>query len=234
MTSIPNVFQEMNPYARHTFLGCTQSGKSYRVKNFIIPPLLRIVNRVIIYDPKNEYAGPTKKDICYPDGIRGVIVDTVEKIDQAIHVHNADLIVIQPNADLIDDEMEFFDSVCQYIYRNRFNLKNTILIVDEAESVAPKYKIPKYFNSIIKQLQAFKIGVICITQRAAELHNSILSQSEYLFVFFLHEPADLKAIRDRVGKEWVNKMTSDPNFVKDHKFLAAHHSGLKCISGGRD
>lgn len=232
--SIPSVFKTMNPFSRRIYFGMTRSGKSYRVKKNEISSLLKIIpGKLIIYDPKLEYAGPHAVDVEYPQGTVVATVDTLNGFKQAIAKYNAKVVVIQPDAAKMEgDEIEFFDSICKFIYNYRNHFRGSVLIVDEAESIAPVSKIPKYFNAIIKQMAAYDIGVVAVTQRPAELHGSIKSQAEYIFFFFIHSPRDIIALGDMIGRDWAEKMRNDREFAKNHKFIALHQSGEKIVGGG--
>jgi DNA helicase HerA-like ATPase len=155
---------------RMSVFGVTQSGKTYFVKQIISS-----IPNVIIYDIKREYSQ------------FGTVVRTPEGFKEAIR-RGIKRIVIQP----LDLSPEYFDRFCEIIFKT---LKNIMLVVDEAHKYCTKSKITYWFNSLvtITQGKEFRIGIIAITQRPANMHNDMITQSTAI-ISFMVKGHDAKAV----------------------------------------
>jgi len=166
---------KIEPNRRISVFGVTQSGKTYFVKK-----LVRSLKNYIIYDIKREYAG------------FGTIIRTPQGLKEAIRL-KINKIVIQP----LDLSPSYFDLFCEIIFKH---LKNIMLVVDEIHKFCTKTQITYWFNSIITIAQGkeFKIGVTAITQRPANLHNDVITQSTVI-ISFMVKNHDAKAVSKFTG-----------------------------------
>ena len=156
--------------------GKTQSGKSFLAKH-----VLQQFNNRLIYDIKREYSA------------LGLIVRSMKDLDRAIK-GGCNKVVYQPE----DLSPEHFNDFCGYVYKN---LKNIMLCIDEVHNFCTKSFIPSEFKKIITITQGdpYRIGVISITQRPANTHNDVISNSSLYIAFKLNLRNDIKAVEDSTG-----------------------------------
>lgn len=157
------------PNLRIFICGKTQSGKTHLAKS-----LIRKYKNWIIYDIKHEYEG------------FGAIVFSISELLKALSV-GCNRIVFRPKYPNIEE----FDSVCAIVYEK---LRNILFVVDEVHKVAQKWKIPQNFNSIVTICEAKGIGVISISQRPANVHNDIISQSTIVIAFRMNLQTDAESV----------------------------------------
>lgn len=167
---------EIEPNLRVFITGKTQSGKSYFAKY-----LLKYYKNYIIYDIKREYSK------------FGAVVHSLDDLKNAIY-NGCNRLVYQPN----DLSAEHFDEICDFIFAE---LKNILFLVDEVHNYCQKMKITMGFKRIITVAQGdpYNIGVIAITQRPANTHNDIISNSSLIISFKLNLEDDSKAIEKNTG-----------------------------------
>lgn len=162
---------KINPNLRVFITGKTQSGKSYLAKTII-----KNLNNRLIYDVKREYSQ------------LGAVVNNLEQLHSAVK-SGVTKLVYQP----INFSVDHFDSVCNYVVTY---LKNIMFCVDEVHLFCPKHLISSEFKRMITTCQSdpYNIGVICITQRPANVHNDVISQSSIVICFKLNLQHDAKFV----------------------------------------
>jgi DNA helicase HerA-like ATPase len=165
---------------RVAIFGKTRSGKSYFAKS-----LLLSYPRICVHDRKHEHFDLIQRYHFSP-------VKTPEELILAIQ-KNKKRIIYQP----ADPSTEDFDEVCRII----FATGNICLVVDEAASYVSATKIPFWFGEILRLGALRGIGVISISQRPRAIHNTIISESEYIFAFRLHLKTDRDKLREVIGEE---------------------------------
>ena len=74
-------------------------------------------------------------------------------------------------------------------------------MVDEAASYVSATKIPFWYGEILRLGALRGIGVISISQRPRAIHNTIISESEYIFAFRLHLKTDRDKLKEVIGEE---------------------------------
>ena len=155
---------------RISIFGKVQSGKTTLAKLLIM-----MLDCRLIYDIKRQYSD------------FGVIVRSISEL-HSVFSAGCDKVVYQPN----DISIEHFNDVCKFIY---FNVRNITFIVEEVHSFCKKLLIPEYFNKLILLCEGdpYFIGVWSISQRPANVHNDIITQSSIIVSFKLH-PDDAKAV----------------------------------------
>ncbi len=97
----------------------------------------------------------------------------------------------------------------------RLNRESMLLIVDEADTVAPQKpygdeaKVLGAMQDVVRRGRARGLGVVMITQRPQVLNKDVLTQADILWALRMNHPKDLKAI-----KEWVD-VHADPRVAKE-------------------
>jgi hypothetical protein len=160
---------------RISIFGRTGSGKTFFVKNWLLPHYTHYV----FWDVKHENI-----DIEYE-----VIVNTPAQLKNALTVYRK--ILYQPSTSTHDD----FNKICEIIFNN----KNTVLYVDEASKISTPMKIAYWHNVILTQGRTYNVGIINSAQRPRFIHNSIIAESEHLFIFSLNLETDIIKIKQQIG-----------------------------------
>jgi len=151
--------------------GKTQSGKTSLVKK-----LLPTYRNYIVYDVKRQY------------GTLGAIIHNISELDLAVK-NGCSRLIYQPNTLDIDH----FNTVCEWIYTH---LRHILFVVEEVHKFATKHKIPTHFNTIITVAEGdpHYIGVMSISQRPANVHNDVLTQTSVTISFRHNSPSDAEAV----------------------------------------
>ena len=164
---------------RIAILGRTGTGKTYFARHFF----LHQFNRLIIHDVKHELNG-LKATYCH-------------KPEDVIWCwnHNRYKIVYQPPPGI--NLEEDFNNLCYLI----FHKANYVLWVDEVGSVTSANKIPKWFYECLRLGRGRNTGVISLSQRPMGIHNTVLSEVDYIVSFQLHLKGDREKVAGAVGEE---------------------------------
>lgn len=166
-------------------------GKSYYVKTQIWPYL----KRVIFHDRKWEHA-----DLATPEnvGLAHTLQGVTALWKQGIHK-----IVYQPTNGSVED----FDAVCGWV----FDHGNIFLIVDEAPAYVTASTIPQNYADIIRMGSTRGVGVVSLTQRPRDAHNTLISEADFIISFRLQLETDCQKIAQVVGPEAM-KLNSIPKY----------------------
>ena len=157
--------------------GKTGWGKTYFVMHTIFPKL----TRVLVHDRKHRLKGhPT------------VYCHTLEDVVNAWQ-KGKNKIVYQPYNPSESD----FDALCHIIFMRG----NYVLIVDEVKSYTQVNKIPYWLDELYRLGRERNTGVIALSQRPMYVHNTLISESDYIIAFHLELEGDRKKIAETVGKE---------------------------------
>ncbi len=160
---------------RIAIFGRTGTGKTYFSKKVLLPHYPRLVFHDIKHE-NNDFA-------------HDVILTTPKELEENIHKYNK--ILYQPD----DVELGDFNEVCKII----FEAKNTALYVDEIAAVSASNRIEAYHRLLLTQGRSKNEGLIQVSQRPRDLYNTIISESEHLFVFKLSLDTDISKLRFMLG-----------------------------------
>ncbi len=103
-------------------------------------------------------------------------------------------ILYQPD----NPEPEDFNDVCEVVFHS--GLQNTIY-VDEAAYVSKTNTIEYWHKIIMTQGRAKGIGIINVSQRPHDIHNTLISEAEHMIVFKLTLQTDLNKIESTIGTD---------------------------------
>ena len=173
---------------RISIFGRTGSGKTFFAKNWLLPHY----NRYVFWDIKHENI----------DIEHDIIINTPKELKQKILEYNK--ILYQPKNPTDKD----FNEICQIIFESR----NISLYVDESSIISTPSKILFWHNIILTQGRTYGVGIINTSQRPRIIHNTLISESEHLFIFSLNLDTDVLKIRQQIGE------ASD-----DIRLLPEHH-----------
>ena len=157
--------------------GKTGWGKTYFVMHTIFPKL----TRVLVHDRKHRLKG-------YPAAYCHTLEDVL-----AAWQKGKNKIVYQP----YNPSEEDFNELCHLI----FQCGNYVLIVDEVKSYTQVNKIPYWLDELYRLGRERNTGVIALSQRPMYVHNTMISESDYVIAFHLELEGDRKKIAETVGKE---------------------------------
>jgi len=91
--------------------------------------------------------------------------------------------------------------VCEIVFKTR----NIALVVDEAQSFMTGQQTPYWFGEIQRLGREYDIGCISLTQRPKEIPQTLLSESEHMFIFKLKLKQDRIKIMEVCG-EYVDEI----------------------------
>ncbi len=160
---------------RISIFGRTGSGKTFFSKQWLLPHYTRYV----FWDIKKENS----------DMPHDIIITNPKELKSNIEKYNK--IIYQPTKPTDSD----FNDICEII----FNSKNNALYVDEAALISTPSKILYYHKVIITQGRSYDVGIINVSQRPRDIHNTLISESEHLFVFALSLETDVIKLRQQMG-----------------------------------
>ena len=166
---------KINVGDRVAIFGRTGSGKTFFAKNWLLPHY----DRYVFWDVKHENL----------DMEHDIVVHNPKELKSAIENHNK--ILYQPTSPTDKD----FDSICQIIFES----KDNALYVDEAAMISTPTKILYWHKILVTQGRSYNVGIIDVSQRPRDLHNTLISESEHLFVFALSLETDVLKLRQQMG-----------------------------------
>jgi len=161
---------------RISIFGRTGSGKTFFAKNWLLPQYTHYV----FWDIKHE-----NMDIEHE-----ILVTNPKELKKALDEYRK--ILYQP---LSKHTFSDFDDVCEII----FNHRDTVLYVDEASKISTPNQIQPWHNVIMTQGRTYNVGIINTSQRPRIIHNTLISESEHLFMFSLNLDTDIIKIKQQVG-----------------------------------
>lgn len=168
---------EFGSNSRLAILGKTGVGKSTFSKKKILPQY----ERYVVWDPKIEL-DDVKHDILINNP-----TDFKKSIDKY------DYILYQPK----DISSKDFDRICKVIFESES--ENNCLYIDEVMEISSVNKIEYYHKMLMTQGRSKGIGIINVSQRPSDIHNSILSESTDFFCFKLTLDPDINKVEKIIG-----------------------------------
>lgn len=166
---------KINTSDRVSIFGRTGSGKTFFAKHWLLPHY----DRYVFWDIKHEST----------DIEHDIVVNNPKQLKNSIKNYNK--ILYQPTSPTDKD----FDDICKII----FDSKNNALYVDEAAMVSTPTKILYNHKVLVTQGRSYDVGIINVSQRPRDLHNTLISESEHLFVFALSLETDVLKLRQQMG-----------------------------------
>ena len=161
---------KINPYDEHIVIfGQSGTGKS---------TLLKYLVRQI---------GQKKPVWIWDYGLQHEIFPIVESLDQLYYGN----LVYRPSS---GDEDEF-NQFCLIALQQH----NLTIAVEEVQEYANKFRFPTPLSRIVRVGRGKGLTYIAVSQRPAEVHNAIISNSHHRFIFRLDLPPDILYL-----KRWVN------------------------------
>jgi hypothetical protein len=182
----------------HLFIcGMTRTGKSYALIHLIKKHLK---TDFIIIDEKRE-------------DFKNLGCEVVKNYSQFLKAlqNKKRKILIQDDA-----ISENLNKYCKFLYEN---CKNFTLVIDELHSFVTKHKIPSYLKKILHIGASSQKAFWGASQRTADIHNSVLSQSLHLLAFNMRLLSDRKKISEEMN---LNENNYNFNNLKQYNFFYLH------------
>lgn len=168
----------------HIFLcGKTGTGKSYGLIKLIQK---HIKDDFIIFDIKQE---DFNKLGCH-------IVKNYSQLVKAILSGQSKILVQDDSLNI-----EKLDKYLKFLYEK---CKNFTVIVDELHELCSKHKIAPFMKKILHIGRSKGKGFVGASQRTADIHNSVMSQTIHKFSFYLGLLSDRKRMIEELDLSTTN------------------------------
>jgi hypothetical protein len=164
------------------FGGMTGSGKTYAAQL-----ALDQVTYWVALDNKGRFHFPG-----------AALVTDFDKLYRASKTHNR--IVYRPPAELAEGSTEFIqtmDAFYWWIYRR----ENCVCYTDEVTAVSNSFNILPGHNALMKRGRELNIGCWNASQQPVNCHNTLISEAEHIFCFFLNLEGHRKKIAGIMGDD---------------------------------
>lgn len=171
-----NVTLEVSSTERVGALGKTGSGKS-----FLMLRLVSQLESVVIID--------TKREIRIPN----FLVTNNPKL-----ALSADRIIYRPGANVSEKALDEFLGKVWRKYGNRAK-RNMVVYIDEAAHVTSAARIGSNLKLLLQAGRSVGIGVWWSGQQVVSIHNTLISQSEKIFIFKLPVESDRQKLAGVIG-----------------------------------
>jgi len=172
-----------------TVLGFRGCGKTYLSRK-----IQSLYPRVIIIDVTGEYSDGIE---CHDfEEFSKAIIDSSEKEHFRIIFHS--------HMDAGPEEKDTLDHCIRLAMLRssapeaKFN--NLLLVLEEVQNYSNSHSIPHYMRYAYLTGRHHGMAVLATSQRPAEVHKTILSQSHNLFVGNVQELNDIKYLSSRLGE----------------------------------
>lgn len=166
-----------------TILGKRGSGKSTLGKY-----IQRVFPRVVVFDRLHEYSGDKS----------AIYVSTWEEFSEAIRATAAAArfkIVYQFDIEATNDDAVFNEAMRILYYRG-----SICVVIEEVHVFASAHYLPQWLREALLTGRHRKMALIATSQRPAELHKTLLSQSHHIFSGTLHEKNDVNYLASVMGE----------------------------------
>lgn len=186
-----------DPWDQHAVVfGKSGTGKTFLLKNKLMRDIGRShVAACWVWDSQGQYADLAKYGFTVTRSLSDLPYGKV---------------VVQPQS--ISDED--FNDVCE----RAFNIRNIVIVVEEAHFYVGKYTIrSKAFNEIVKGGRPRGVTYIAVTIRPQDVHNTVITQASHRFCFALEVPTDYDYLY-----RWFGPKTEllKPPLIRDRRRLA--------------
>ena len=184
----------------HIFLcGKTGTGKSYGL-NYLIQKIIK--DDFIIFDIKQE---DFNKLGCH-------VVKNYSQFVKAVFSGKSKILVQDDKIDIdkLDKYLEFLYEKC----------KNFTVIVDELHELVTKHKISPYMKKILHVGRSKGKTFVGASQRTADIHNSVMSQTIHKFSFYL----GLRTDRQKMALE-LDILDDDFKQLPEYHFFYKYDKG---------
>lgn len=135
----------------------------------------------------------------YPLNDSNIFVDTFydfsEKIKQTLHDQSFTIVFG------FDIESQNHDELFNQVLRIAYYRGNVSVVIEEIHHFASPYMLPQWLRETLLTGRHRGLSLISTTQRPAELHKTILSQSNHIFSGCLYEKNDIDYLKHFMGED---------------------------------
>lgn len=194
---------------RAVFVGKTGCGKTTLARR-----ILQFYKHVVVLDVKGEMT-----ERSWP----GFTI--FEEFDQLVKAKDdVTRRIYQPN--IYEQEPEAYEKFCRWVYLR----KHTCLYVDEVLAICEHARqIPFHYKGILTRGRQRGIACFQATQTPMDVPHSILSQSEYYYVFYCKMPQDRDKLEKVTGipKEAQTKLNDYEFYIASDRDYSLQKRKLK-------
>lgn len=183
------------------FMGRRGWGKSTACKQ-----MQNAFSRIVVIDIMHEYK-PRGKNEFLSHGF----FDFKNKI---LELENKKSFKLICRLDPENEDTEFHEMM-----RVIFEVGDLLLVVEEVHHFASVHKMPAFLKHIILRGRHKGITFFGTTQRPGELHKTILSQCNHLFVGSIFEKNDTQYLSDFLGRKTAKMLQSLKQFEDKAEFI---------------
>lgn len=190
----------IKPNEHVAVVGRTGSGKTWLARKYLAG-----YRNVVVLDTKGTFEWPE-----VPEEERTLVRRLAD-----LETVQTPKIIYRPDFEELEEE--YYNAFFRWSYLRR----NTIVLIDEAMSVAPNpFRIPDYYKAILTRGRELDVAAWSLTQRPSGIPGVILSESTHFFVYDLNLSSDrdkmvtitgMEELSRRPGKYrfWYYKMGED-------------------------
>ena len=182
-----------------TILGKRGSGKTTLSRK-----VQQVYPRLVIFDRLHEYATEKSEGFAEVTTFGGFANALTWSLDKTRFK-----IIYRFNIEADSHDEEFNQAMRILYYRG-----SVCAVVDEVWNFANAHYLPKWLKEMALTGRHRGCSLITTSQRPAEVHKTLLSQSHHVFCGQLHEKNDIKYLSEVIGSD-AEKLPSLPQF----KFL---------------
>lgn len=127
----------------------------------------------------------------------GLVTD-FDKLYKASQTHKR--IVYRPPVSLVEGTKEFeetMDAFYWWVYKR----ENTVCYTDEATAVCDSHNILPGHNALMKRGRELNIGCWNASQEPVNCHNTLISQADHHFIFFLNLEGHRRKVAGVMGDD---------------------------------
>lgn len=204
-----------------TIIGKSGSGKTTLSKKLHESGLFK---RVVVFDRMDEYDGSNYNAICYDFNQFTIAIKRLCNYPRF-------RILFKFNIESTGHDDDFNEAL-----RIIYYLGGTCAVIEETWNFSSNKFLPKWYKEILltgrhgqNKLTGDSVGLITTSQRPAEVHKTVFSQSNHVFVGTLFENNDIKYIAEFIGHENAEKCKTLPV----GKFLHYQMNGETSIVSNR-
>lgn len=176
-----------------TILGKRGSGKTTLGRK-----IQSVYPRLVIFDRLHEYECEENEEVETFDAF-------AEKIKWSLDQEQFKIVF------RFDIEADNHDEVFNHALRVLYYRGSCCVVVEEVHNFASTHFLPQWFREILLTGRHRELSLILTSQRPAEIHKTLLSQSAHIFCGSMHESNDLRYLSSFMGDD-AEKLPHLPQF----------------------
>ena len=169
----------------HTICGMRGHGKSYYVKNFIIPSIIG-KRKIIVWDINHEYPNSDKYERIRPEPVT--------------------FIKGKPY-----DYAQLLNHYCKIWYHDK-EYHGSVIIIEEADVSIPSSQVMSFVRrypwtyTMLNRSRHVQIGLFLISRFPSAMFNQCYRLSESITIFRLWSPLDIDHFKKYLPEGWPDKI----------------------------